>query len=88
MEVHESVLPGGTGVGINLPAVPLFSGGPVGHLETLEERAGLSVESNISNSLKKGVGVEVLSVHMVHVVRLLVELVDVEVLDTDAYSNL
>jgi len=88
MEVLEGVLPGGAGVGINLPAVSLLGGGPVGHLETLEEGAGLSVEGDISNSLEEGLRMEVLGVHMVHVVRLLVELVDVEVLDTDAYSNL
>ena len=88
MEVHEGVLPGSARVGINLPAVSLLGGGPVGHLETLEERAGLSVEGNISNSLEKGLRMEVLGVHVMHVVRLLVELVDVEVLDADAYSNL
>ena len=88
VEVHKGVLPSGTGVSINLPAISLLGGGPVGHLETLEERAGLSVEGNISDSLEKGIGMEVLGVHVMHVVRLLVELVDVEVLDTDAYSNL
>ena len=88
VEVIEGVLPGSAGVRIHLPAASLLGGGPVGHSEALEESAGLSVEGNISNTLGKGTGMEVLSVHMVHVVRLLVELVHVEVLDANTYKSI
>ena len=67
-----------------MPAVPLLSSTPVRDLEALEDSARLTIEGNISDTLLKGTRVEVLRVKMVHVVRLFVELVHVEVLNTDA----
>ena len=67
-----------------MPAVPLLSSTPVRDLEALEDSARLTIEGDISDTLLKGTRVEVLRVKMVHVVRLFVELVHVEVLNTDA----
>jgi len=84
VEVVHSVVPGSSGVGIIFPAVVLLSGGPVGDFETLEESTGLSVESDVTDTLKHGVGVEILGVQMVHDIRFLVEFVAVYVLNAEA----
>ena len=84
MEVLHSVVPGLTRVSIDLPAIPLLGSCPVGDFEALEDVARFTVESNISDALLQSGRVEVLRVDVVHEIRLLVELVHVEVLDTDA----
>mmetsp|Transcript_5315 Transcript_5315/g.8955 ORF Transcript_5315/g.8955 Transcript_5315/m.8955 type:complete len:247 (+) Transcript_5315:374-1114(+) len=84
LELNHGLVPGASGVGVDLPAVHLVGGGPVGHLEALEEGSGSSVEGNVSHSLEKGFGVEVLGVDVEHHVGLLVELVTIEVLDSDS----
>lgn len=82
LEVVHGVVPGLTRVGIDVPAVLLLVLSPVGNSETLEDGTGASVEGDVSDTLEKGLGVEVLSVNMVHDVRLLVELVAIDVLHT------
>ena len=85
VEVVHGVLPCLSGVSIELPAVALLSGGPVGYLETLEEGTGSSVEGNITHALEKGLGVEVLSVDVMLDVGLLVEFIAIEVLNANTY---
>lgn len=63
----------------------LFWSGPIRHGKALEKSAGYSVESDITNTFEKSLGVEVLVVDVVHDVGLLVELVVVNILDTEAY---
>jgi len=82
--VH-GVFPSLSGVGIELPTVALLSGGPVGNLEALEEGSRSSVEVHITDSLEEGLGVEVLSVNVMLNVRLLVEFIAIEVLDSNTY---
>ncbi len=81
----HGVLPSLTRVGVELPAVSLLGGGPVGDLETLEEGSGLSVEGHIADTLEEGLGVEVLSVDVVLDVGLLVEFIAIEVLNSNTY---
>jgi hypothetical protein len=85
VEVVHGVVPGGSGVSIIFPAVVLLGGSPVGDFETLEESTGLSVESDVTDALKHGVGVEILSIQMVHDIRFLVEFVAVYILNAEAY---
>lgn len=85
VEVVHGVLPCLSGVSIELPAVTLLSGGPVGDLETLEEGSRPSVESDITDALEKGLGVEVLSVDVMLDVGLLVEFIAIEVLNANTY---
>lgn len=80
--VVHGILPSLSGVVVDLPSVSLSGGGPVGNGETLVDGSGSSVEGNISDSLKKSVRVEVLSIDVVHDIGLLVELVVVNILDT------
>lgn len=84
VEIVHSVIPGSSGVSIILPSVLLLGGSPVRDGETLEESTGLSVESDVTDTLEHGVGVEVLSVQMEHNIRFLVELVSINVLDAEA----
>jgi len=84
VEVVHGVVPGSSGIGIIFPTIVLLSGSPVGDFETLEESTGLSVESDITDTLKHGVGVEVLCVQMHHDIRFLVEFVAVYVLNAEA----
>jgi hypothetical protein len=79
--VH-GVVPGLTRVGIDIPAVLLLVLSPVRNFETLEDGTGASVEGDVSDSLEKGLWVEVLSVDVMHHVGLLVELVAINVLHT------
>lgn len=85
VHVLHGVLPGLSGVGVDLPAVLLLGGGPVGDLEALEEGAGASEEVNVTHSLEEGLRVEVLSVNVVLNVGLLVEFIAIEVLDSNTY---
>ncbi len=81
----HGVVPSLSGVGIELPSVILLSGSPVGNLETLEESSGSSVELNLSNSFEEGLRVEVLSINMMLNVRLLVEFIAIEILNSNTY---
>jgi hypothetical protein len=82
--VH-GVLPSLSGVSIELPAVLLLSGGPVGDLEALEEGTRLSVETDITDTLKEGIGVEVLGEDVMLNVGLFVEFIAIEVLNSNTY---
>lgn len=85
LEVVESVLPGLARVGIDIPSVHLLALGPVGDAEALEDSTGLSVHGDVSHTLEDGLRMEVLSVDVVHDVRLLVELVAIDILNAKAY---
>jgi len=81
LKIVHGVVPGLTRVSIDIPAVLVLVLSPVGNFETLEDSPGATVERYISNTLKKSFGVEVLSVDMMHNIRLLVELIAIDVLD-------
>lgn len=81
----HGVFPSLSGVGVEFPAVILLSGGPVGHLETLEEGTGSSIELDFSHSLEEGLRVEVLSINVIHDIGLLVEFIAIEILDSNTY---
>ena len=83
MEIVEGVLPCLSGVSINLPAASLLGGSPLRDFETLEESSGSSVELDLSNTFSQSIRVEILSINMVHVIGLLMELIHVEILDSD-----
>ena len=85
VHVVHGVVPSLSGVGIEFPTVCFLGGGPVGDLETLEEGSGSSVEVNFSNSLEEGVRVEVLSINVMLNVRLLVEFIAIEILNSNTY---
>lgn len=74
-----------SGVGIDLPSVSVFGGGPVWNLESLEEGSWSSVEGDISHSLEEGLWMEVLSIDVVHHIWLLVEFLAIEVLNSNTY---
>lgn len=63
----------------------LLSGGPVGDLEALEEGTRLSVETDITDTLKEGIGVEVLGEDVMLNVGLFVEFIAIEVLNSNTY---
>jgi hypothetical protein len=85
VQVMHGVFPSLSGVSIELPAVLLLSGCPVGNLEALEEGSGVSVESDITDALMESSGVEVLSEDVVLNVRLLVEFIAIEILNSNTY---
>ena len=85
LEVVEGVLPGLARVSIDIPTVHFLALSPVGHAEALEDGAGLSVEGHVSHTLENSLRVEVLRVDVVHHVGFLVELVAVDILNTEAY---
>ena len=85
VQIVHGIIPGLSRVSINLPAVHLSGGCPVRDLESLEESSGSSVEGNVSDSFEDGCGMEVLDVDVVHNVWLLVELLHIEVFDSDSY---
>ena len=85
VQIVHGVVPSLTRVGIKLPTVSLLSGGPVGYLESLEHGSWSSVECNITNSLKKGIWVEILCEDVMLDVWLLVEFVTIEILDSNTY---
>ena len=87
VHILHGVLPSLSRVGINFPAVLLLSGCPVGDLEALKDGTGLSVETDSTDTLEEGFGVEVLGIDVMHNVRLLVEFVGVDVLNAHAYNN-
>jgi len=65
--------------------VCLLGGGPVGDPETLKESSGSSVEVNFSDSLEQALRVEVLSINVMLNVRLLVEFIAIEILNSNTY---
>jgi len=87
VHILHGILPSLSRVGIDFPAVLLLSGCPVGDFEALEEGTGLSVETDSTDTLEEGIGVEVLGIDVMHNVRLLVEFVGVDVLNAHAYNN-
>jgi len=60
----------------------VLMGGPVGDRESLEQCAGLSEESYFTNTLKESMRVEVLSIDVMHNIRLLVEFIGVDILNS------
>lgn len=84
MEIVHGVVPSLARVSIEVPAVLLFSGSPVRDSESLEQGTGLTVESNITDTLEESGGMEVLSIKMMHNIWFLVELLVVDVLHTHA----
>ena len=63
----------------------LLCGGPIWNLKTLEESSWSSVEVNISNSFEEGIWVEILSINMELNVWLFVELIAIEVFNSNTY---
>lgn len=53
VEIVHGVVPSLARVSIEVPAVLLFSGSPVGNSESLEQGTGLTVESNITDALEE-----------------------------------
>jgi hypothetical protein len=85
VHVVHCVIPSLSRVGIKFPFMILLSGGPVRNSETLEKSSRLSIESNFSHSLKKTIGVEVLSKNVMLNVRLLMEFIHIEILNPNTY---
>jgi hypothetical protein len=85
VHVVHSVFPSLSRVGVELPAVILLSGGPVGNLEALEEGTRASVEVDLTDTLEEGLRVEVLGENVMLNVGLLVEFIAIEVLDSNTY---
>jgi len=83
-QVVHGVVPSLTRISIEVPAVSLVGLSPVGDSETLEESSGVTVETDITDTLKHGVRVEMLGIEMVHNIGLLVEFVAVHILDAHA----
>jgi len=65
--------------------VVLLGSSPVRDLEALEEGTGASVEVHFTDTLEKGVRVEVLSENVMLNIGLLVEFIAIEVLDSNTY---
>jgi len=83
IEIVHGLIPGLSGVGIELPAVHFVGLGPLWYLESLVESSGSSIEVDISDSLEEGLWMEVLGVKMPHEVWLLVELLAIKVFDSN-----
>jgi hypothetical protein len=86
LKVVHGIFPSGTRVSISFPSVLCRCFGPVGDSEPFEESTGLSVETDVTHTLEKSGGVEVLSVQVVHDIWFLVEFVVVYVLDAEPPS--
>ena len=87
VHVEHGVVPSLARVGVKFPAVLFLGGGPVRGAETLEHDTGHTVGSDFADTLEEGGGVEVLGVHVHHDIGFLVELVAIDVLNTDSYNN-
>jgi hypothetical protein len=85
VQVVHGIFPSLSGVSIELPAVAFLSGGPVGNLEALKEGTRVSVEADLTDALKKTIGMEVLSEDVVLNVGLLVEFIAIEILNSNTY---
>lgn len=83
-QVVHGVIPSLTRVGIELPLLMVLGLGPVWNSESLEDSSSSSVEGNVTDTLGKGVWVEVLSVDVMHDCWLFVEFVGIGVLDSHA----
>jgi hypothetical protein len=79
------VLPSLSGVSIEFPTVVLLGSSPVRDFEALEEGTGASIEVHLTDTLKKGIRVEVLSENMMLNIGLLVEFIAIEVLNSNTY---
>jgi len=84
VEISHGVIPSLSGVSIDLPSISLFRGGPVWYSETLEESSWSSVEGDISDSFEERLRVEVLGKDVMHDIWFLMELVHIEVLDSNS----
>ena len=87
VELVHGIVPSLSGVGIDLPSIPVLSGGPVWDSESLEESSWVSVESNVSYSLQHSLWMEVLSEDVVHEIWLLVEFMHIEVFNSNTYTD-
>lgn len=85
--ILHGVVPSLSGVCIPLRKALLLCVSPVWDLEALENGTRLSVESYVTNTLEEGVRMEVLCVNVVHDIRLFMELVLIQILNTHAYNN-
>jgi len=85
VKLVHGVVPSLSGVSIDLPAFSNIGSGPVWDLEALEDSSWSSVEGNISDSLQDSVWMEVLGEDVVHDVRFLMELLHVEVFNSNTY---
>ena len=85
LKIVHGVVPGLTRVGIDVPTVHVLVLSPVGDAETLEDGPGSAIEGDITDTLKQGLGVEVLGIDVMHNVGLLVELVAIDILDAQSY---
>lgn len=85
VQVMESIFPSLSWVCVKFPTVSLLSGGPIWNLETLEESSWSSVEVNISYSLEEGIWVEILSINVELNVWFFVELIHIEVFNSNTY---
>jgi len=87
MHIVHCVIPSSARVLINFPAVLFIWGCPIWYFETFKQCTRLSVETNITYTFKKCCWMEVLSINMEHDVRLLVEFIVVDILNTQSYNN-
>ena len=85
LKIVHGVVPGLTRVGIDVPTVHVLVLSPVGDAETLEDGPRSTIEGDITDALKQGLWMEVLSIDVMHNVGLLVELVAIDILDTQSY---
>ena len=84
VKLFHCVVPGLARVRVEVPLMVCVRG-PVGDSEALEESTGLSIESYFTDSLKESMRVEVLRIDVVHNIRLLVEFIEVDVLNSHTY---
>lgn len=85
IKICHSVIPSLSGISIKFPTVSLISSCPIWHFESFEESSWSSIESNISNSFKKCFRMEVLSIDMELNVWFFMELLEIEVFNSNTY---
>ena len=87
MHIVHAVVPGLPRIHINFPSSILVRClSPVWHSKSLIEDSRSSVEGNIANTFKQSLRVEVLSVHVMHDVRFLMEFLVVHIFNSQSYS--
>jgi len=87
VEIMHCICPRLSWVSIEFPAVLFFSSSPIRNFESFEHGAWISVETNVTHSLKQSWWVEVLRIQVHHNIWLFVELVCVDILHAHAYNN-
>ena len=85
LKIVHGVAPGLARVSIDVPTIHVLVLGPVGNAEALEDGPGSAIEGDITDTLKQGLWVEVLGIHVMHNIGLLVELVAIDILDAQSY---